>query len=242
MSFRRTRLRTHVHSLPRHTILGLLLMFLSLLMLACAATASHHLDVVVYVLPPGLRAVVFDMADVIRPVFLAVGGALLVLGWKLDRLLIAFPGFVFGAGVGFLIGHVLSGEEWAAYVAALIGAAVGVVLALKLADVAVFGAGGLGGAILTIVAYGYLTHELLLPPPLLLVAGGVVGGILLLAIHHRAIVVATSAVGAVLVGAALDVGINRIVWMAALWAGGIAVQYGVARILGERVLGKETEA
>jgi hypothetical protein len=165
-----------------------------------------------------------------RGVFALAGLALLVAGYKIYRFVIALPGFLIGALLGAVLGYG-SAESWLLAILGLVlGGLAGAALALLLHDLAVFLLGALiGGALAGIVFAGFGDSG---PPILAMIIGGIIGGAGLLALSHMWVVLLSSIVGAVLFGFGIGAGPG---WMILFCLGGIGVQYGLARALGDKL-------
>lgn len=159
---------------------------------------------------------------VVRAVAGIAGVVLLLVGWKVYRLVVALPGLLVGALLGARLGA--SGGALVALLGLVAGAGIGAVLALVAHDVLVFGGGAYLGATL---ALGLTDWN----PTLIIILGGLIGGTLTIIAFYVFLLAVTATIGALLLGGAL--GASPAV-IAVLAAAGIIVQYNVARALGER--------
>jgi hypothetical protein len=202
------------------------LLLVALLLTACAGYRylPYRYDDLVEGLEPALTTL---------RVFFALGGlALLVAGYKIYRFVVALPGFLIGAAVGVALGYGGSENLLLAILGLVLGGVVGAGLALLLHDLAVFVVGAVVGVIVVGGLCALVTDSA--PPVLLLIIGGLIGGGGLLALSHLWIVLLSSAIGAVMFGAGIGVGVG---WMFLFCLLGIAAQYGLAHALGEKIPG-----
>lgn len=158
----------------------------------------------------------------VRAIMMLTGVVLLIAGWRIYRAVIALPGLILGILIGARFGA--SEGDLIALVGLVIGAGLGVLLALVLHDVAVFALGAYLGASLALDLTGW-------NPPLMIILGGIIGGVLFVALLYVLLIGVTATLGALLLGGAI--GASPAV-MALLAAISVIVQYNLARILGDR--------
>ncbi len=211
-------------------LLGVLFLFVALLLSGCNGDVPYEARRLLYELE-SLLDELEPLVEAARWVFAIAGLALLVAGYKIYRFVIALPGFVIGALVGAGLGYAGADENWLIAILGLIlGGMAGAALALLLHDLAVFLLGALiGGALAALVFAGLGDSG---PPLLPVLIGAIIGGAGLLALSHLWIVVLSSFVGAVMFGFGVDADPG---WMLIFFLGGIAVQYGLARAIGDRI-------
>lgn len=167
---------------------------------------------------------------VMRLVFALSGLALMLAGWKIYRFVVALPGVVIGSAIGLMLGYA-GNENWLiGMIGLVLGGLVGAGLALALHDLVVFIIGAVIGALLIGGLYGWIADGF--PPALVLIIGSVGGGALLLMLSRMWMVALTSAIGALLFGIGVGAPFGLIPLFFVL---GIAVQYGLANALGEKL-------
>jgi hypothetical protein len=164
------------------------------------------------------------------------GVALLFVGWKIYRFVVALPGFFVGAVLGAQVGFQLSQSGSVALAGLVLGGVLGVWLALTLHDIAVFAIGALGGIFLLGHLWPLLSET---PVPLLLqIAGGIIAGALLLVMAKTWMMLLSAAVGATM----LVWGIHEnVLWIVVLFILGIIVQSGLSRALGDKAFEQHEE-
>lgn len=169
----------------------------------------------------------------LRVVYVACGAVLLLMGWRLHRFLVALPGFAVGGSLGALATSYASDNPVVIVLAVVILGGLGAWLALTVFRLAVFVSGALAGIVLADTLWPLLADA---PPPFWgILAGAAVGGLALLALVGVWMPVVSSAIGAALIGAGLDLGLLE---MLALFALGVLVQFGVARSVGENAFAR----
>ncbi|NIS81820.1 MAG: DUF4203 domain-containing protein [Anaerolineales bacterium] len=173
----------------------------------------------------------------LRALAIVGGVALLFVGWKIYRFVVALPGFFVGAVLGAQIGYQLSHSGWIALIACVLVGILGVWLALGLHDLAVFAIGALGG---TFLAGSLWAMSAATPVPLWLeVVAGIVGGVLLLAMARTWMMLLSAAVGATMLVWGIQ---ENVLWILVFFVLGIGVQFGLSRALGEKAFEEQQES
>lgn len=167
--------------------------------------------------------------EVLRGCAVLAGLALLIVGWKIYRFVVTFPGFLAGAVLGAWLGHRLSGELHWALLGLVIGGLIGVWLARVVHDIAVFGLGMLGGLYILYNLWGFIAEG----SPTTLISGlsAILGGLTLLVLSRHWMVFLSSAIGATMVIWGLQ---GNPFLIPVLFLGGIIVQYWFSRGVGEK--------
>jgi hypothetical protein len=171
-----------------------------------------------------------DLEAALLPVKVILAGAglaMLLAGYKIYRFIIMVPGLLLGGLLGMAIGADDGGLM--AIIGLLLGAAVGAVVALVIHDLMVF----LTGAFIGVAVMGgaFLAGGDL-PDPAFVVIAGLIGGVGLLVLSKTAIIFFTSAVGSLLFGMGVEA---TGLWLLLFFGVGVAVQYGLANALGDKV-------
>lgn len=169
------------------------------------------------------------MNEVLRGGAVLAGLLLLVIGWKIYRFVVTFPGFLVGAVFGAWLGHRLSGELFWALLGLIFGGLIGAMLARVVHDIAVFVVGAIGGLYVLYNLWGYFAEGS--PAPLIGGLSAIFGGLTLLVLSRHWMVFLSSAIGATM----LIWGIqgNPFV-IPILFVFGIIVQYWISRGVGEK--------
>jgi hypothetical protein len=169
------------------------------------------------------------MNDVLRGGAVLAGLLLLVVGWKIYRFVVTFPGFLVGAVFGAWLSHRLSGESFWALLGLILGGLIGGWLARVVHDIAVFVVGAIGGLYVLYNLWGFFAEG----SPTLLIGGlsAIFGGLILLVLSRHWMVFLSSAIGATM----LIWGIqgNPFV-IPVLFVFGIIVQYSISKTVGEK--------
>jgi hypothetical protein len=165
----------------------------------------------------------------VRWIVLGIGLLFLLAGFAIYEFMLKVLGFFTGAALGVAAGYLAGdGETIPTLIGLVLGGLVGAGLALFLAYLGIFLAGGWGGAMLASSLWAWLFNDY--PPDLVWIAGGIIGGIILVALYKLWIVAMTSALGAFLVVVSLDLGIF---WWVLLLVLGIVVQNSAAKRSGK---------
>jgi hypothetical protein len=169
------------------------------------------------------------MNDILRGGAVLAGLLLLVIGWKIYRFVVTFPGFLVGAVFGAWLGHRLSGELYWALLGIVLGGLIGAWLARVVHDIAVFGVGAFGGLYVLYNIWGFFAEGS--PTPLIGGLSAIIGGLILLVLSRHWMVFLSSAIGA-----------TMLIWgvygnpfvIPVLFVFGIIVQYSISKAVGER--------
>jgi hypothetical protein len=159
------------------------------------------------------------------------GGLCLVFGWRIYQFIVMLPGILIGGLIGFALGALQWGEIGGLFIA-LLGAGLGGGLAWALHQIVIWLVGAIGGGIIVFAVSEAAFHTE--PHGLVLLIGAVIGGSLLLLLAKAFIVVKASFIGALLIAYGAGELANPVVWIA-LTLVGTAIQFGLARLMGEKV-------
>jgi hypothetical protein len=170
------------------------------------------------------------MDEVLRWGAVLAGLALLIIGWKIYRFVVTFPGFLVGAVLGAWLGHRLSGELQWAILGLILGGLIGAWLARVVHDIAVFVVGAMGGLYILYNLWEFFAVGS--PTPLIGGLSAILGGLTLLVLSRHWMVFLSSAIGATMIIWGLQG--NPFV-IPVLFLGGIIVQYWLSRGVGEKV-------
>lgn len=186
-------------------------------------------------LPEPLRDLpdLLDNPAVRVPLILA-GLALLLAGYWLVKFMIALPGFIIGALVGAAIGTALQGGEFGflSIVGGLLVGGIGAGLALLLFYVGIFLSGfGLGLFIGSALGAGVLHNNDV--ARVLGIILGIILGIVAVVLWKFVQIVLTAGMGTALLGTALG-WMDKPFLLLLIWLVGIAVQYGLFKVVGPR--------
>jgi hypothetical protein len=177
------------------------------------------------------------MDEVLRWGAVLAGLVLLIIGWKIYRLVVTFPGFLVGAVLGAWLGHRLSGELHWAILGLVLGGLIGAWLARVVHDIAVFGVGAMGGLYVLYNLWGFFAEGS--PMPLVGGLSAILGGLTLLVLSRHWMVFLSSLIGATMViwgvqGSPFVIPI--------LFLFGIIVQYWISRVVGEKAFVRSNES
>jgi hypothetical protein len=203
----------------------LMLLFVSTLFLA-ACSGAEIMDTLGI---EELLAKLGPMDEVLRGGAVLAGLVLLVIGWKIYRFVVTFPGFLVGAVLGAWLGHRLSGELHWAILGLILGGLIGAWLARVVHDIAVFVVGAMGGLYILYNLWGGFAEDS--PTPLIGGLSAIIGGLTLLVLSRHWMVFLSSAIGATMVIWGLQG--NPFV-IPVLFLTGIVVQYWMSRVVGEK--------
>jgi len=154
-----------------------------------------------------------------------IGTVLLVAGFSLVKVLIQVIGFFGGGAVGLLLAQTyVPGVAWAPIVGFVIGAVLGIGIAMTATSIGVFIAGMLIGAGLAQQAWPFIEGHA--APWLGLVISAAAGGILTLWLFNFWIAALTAIIGAVLLGIALN--LQPLFWIV-LFLVGVLIQTLISR-------------
>jgi hypothetical protein len=168
------------------------------------------------------------MNDILRGGAVLAGLLLLVIGWKIYRFVVTFPGFLVGAVFGAWLGNRLSGELYWALLGLILGGVIGAWLARVVHDLAVFGVGAIGGLYILYSLWGFFAEGS--PTPLIGGLSAIFGGLTLLVLSRHWMVFLSSAIGATML--IWGVQGNPFV-IPILFVLGIIVQYSISKFAGE---------
>jgi len=169
------------------------------------------------------------MNEVLRGGAVLAGLLLLVMGWKIYRFVVTFPGFLVGAVFGAWLGHRLAGELHWALLGLVLGGLIGAWLARVVHDIAVFVVGAIGGLYVLYTLWGFFAAGS--PTPLIGGLSAIFGGLTLLVLSRHWMVFLSSAIGATMV--IWGIRGNPFV-IPILFLFGIIVQYWISRVVGEK--------
>lgn len=174
----------------------------------------HQLSVVVNASELASHTVksLFDSADGIRitgsilaVAAIAVGAAMVVLGYRLFRFTLFAVGFVVGGvAIATIIEHIFDDKSWvitASWVALVVGGLICGGLVMTLYSFGIFVVGAAGGVVLAMMLQNSFGYKIYPEKPevvliVLCVALGIIGGILALRLEKPVLIVATSLFGA----------------------------------------------
>ncbi|MGC1308807.1 MAG: DUF4203 domain-containing protein, partial [Phormidesmis sp.] len=163
--------------------------------------------------------------DVIRVLFVVLGVVMLFAGWRIYEFIILLAGMLIGASI--LTALVPPDDAVLQFVALLLGAFIGGVLAYFLYYAAVFVVGAYVGITLVAAIATALTNDPV--SSLLLLLGAIIGGIVLLGLSSELLVLISALVGAQL----LTLGLNLPpIWTLIFLVVGVIVQIAAARYYG----------
>ncbi|MFX0145806.1 MAG: DUF4203 domain-containing protein, partial [Candidatus Hodarchaeota archaeon] len=171
------------------------------------------------------------MNAILRGGAVLAGLLLLVIGWKIYRFVVTFPGFLVGAVFGAWLGNRLSGELYGALLGIAIGGFIGAWLARVVHDIAVFVVGASGGLYVLYNLWGYFAEGS--PEPLIGGLGAIIGGLTLLVLSRHWMVFLSSAIGATMLIWGIE---GNPFFIPALFVLGIVMQYLISRGVGEKAL------
>jgi hypothetical protein len=167
--------------------------------------------------------------NLLRVIAILPGLALLFMGRKIYHAAVILPGFLLGAALGAYLGNKIAGNMDFIIPGLAVGGLLGVWLASVLHNLAVVLIGAIGGVYIVTNLWELIYK---LPPPLwLVIIVSVVSGLVLFVMSKRWVILLSSAVGAMMI--AWGVGSN-VVFVFFLFLVGVAFQYTLARVRGER--------
>ena len=175
------------------------------------------------------------MDEVLRGGAVLAGLVLLIMGWKIYRFVVTFPGFLVGAVLGAWLGHRLTGDLHWAILGLVLGGFIGAWLARVVHDIAVFGVGAMGGIYVLSNLWGFFAEGS--PTPLIGGLSAILGGLILLVLSRHWMVFLSSAIGATMV--IWGVRGNPLV-IPVLFLFGIIVQYWISRVIGEKAFARSS--
>jgi len=194
--------------------LGFLLIIVGagLVLTACSTPAP--------IIPVTALQEIFPAEPWVRVLLGIVGVILLVAGFSLVKVLIQVIGFFGGGAVGLLLAEaIVPTIQWAPIVGFILGAILGIGIAMTATSIGVFIVGGLIGAGLAQQAWPFIEGQT--APWLGLVISAVIGGILTLWLFNFWIAALTAIIGAILLGIALN--LQPIFWVV-LFLAGVLIQ------------------
>jgi hypothetical protein len=169
------------------------------------------------------------MNEVLRGGAFLAGLLLLILGWKIYRFVVTFPGFLVGAVFGAWVVHRISGEIHWALLGLALGGLIGAWMAGVVHDIAVFIVGAIGGLYVLYSLWGTFAEGS--PTPLIGGLSAIIGGLILLVLSRHWMVFLSSAIGATM----LIWGIRGNPFLIPiLFVFGIIVQYWISSLRGEK--------
>ncbi len=199
--------------------LGILLILLGggMLLTACSTAIPS--------IPVTALAPIYPAEPWARVIMGIVGVILLVAGFSLVKVLLQIIGFFGGGAVGFyLAAYFMPGIDWIAIVGFIIGAILGVGIAMTATSIGIFIIGALIGAGLVQQIWPYIGGHSAPWLGILLIA--LASGILTLWLFNFWIAALTAIIGAVLLGMALN--LQPLYWIA-LGIGGIVIQTVISK-------------
>ncbi len=171
------------------------------------------------------------MNAILRGGAVLAGLLLLVIGWKIYRFVVTFPGFLVGAVFGAWLVHRLSGELFWALLGLILGGVIGAWLARVVHDIAVFAVGAIGGLYVMYNLWGFFAEGS--PTPLMGGLCAMFGGLTLLVLSRHWMVFLSSAIGATMLIWGIE---GNPFLIPALFVLGIVMQYLISRGVGEKAL------
>jgi len=165
---------------------------------------------------------------VLSVVAMLAGFLLLVVGWKIYRLVVVLPGFLIGAVLGAWLGQRLSEYFSLIIIGLALGGLIGIWLAQVVHNFALFVIGAVGGVYILNSLWSLLLESS--PPIYIVIISGIIGGIALLTLYKHWMVILSSAIGAVMFGWGIQGSVGLVV---VLFLVGVVVQYSVLRSKGD---------
>ncbi|KPK94250.1 MAG: hypothetical protein AMJ88_04995 [Anaerolineae bacterium SM23_ 63] len=205
------------------------LSLLMLLMVTLFLTACSRAEIMDTLGIEELLGRLGPMNEILRGGAVLAGLVLLVIGWKIYRFVVTFPGFLVGAVFGAWLGYRLSGELYWALFGLILGGVIGAWLARVVHDIAVFAVGAIGGLYVLYNLWGFFAEGS--PEPLIGGLSAIFGGLILLVLSRHWMVFLSSAIGATM----LIWGIQGNTFVIPiLFVLGIILQYWISKVVGEK--------